>query len=339
MEGILFALGNPLLDIQAHVEKAFLDKWELKENDAILCGDKHVPMFTEMTEKYDVEYLAGGATQNSCRVAQWIIGKPNTITFTGCIGNDHFGKVLEEKAKSVGLNTIYQRHPSERTGTCACCIYQEHRSLCAHLAAANCFSKDHLEVASNKALMEQAKYYYIAGFPLTVSPESMLLVAEHACANNKLFCMNLSAPFLVSVFKEPMMKVLPYVDILFGNESEAAEFSKVHEFGTESIPEIAVRLSALEKANKARSRMVVITQGHDHIVVAQDGKTKTYPVPTLNKEQLVDTNGAGDAFVGGFLAQLISGKSTDECVRCGIWAAQVIIGQSGCSYPDKCEYA
>jgi len=31
--------------------------------------------------------------------------------------------------------------------------------------------------------------------------------------------MNLSAPFLSQFFKEPMMETMPYVDILFGNET------------------------------------------------------------------------------------------------------------------------
>lgn len=34
--------------------------------------------------------------------------------------------------------------------------------------------------------VEKAKYYYIAGFFLTVSPDSIQLVAEHAAANNKV---------------------------------------------------------------------------------------------------------------------------------------------------------
>jgi adenosine kinase len=34
--------------------------------------------------------------------------------------------------------------------------------------------------------VEKAKYFYIAGFFLTVSPESIMLVAEHAAANNKV---------------------------------------------------------------------------------------------------------------------------------------------------------
>ena len=57
------------------------------------------------------------------------------------------------------------------------------------------------------------------GFPLTVSPPSILRLARHAKENKKTYCMNLSAPFLCSVFKEPMVQVLPYVDYLFCNES------------------------------------------------------------------------------------------------------------------------
>ncbi len=56
------------------------------------------------------------------------------------------------------------------------------------------------------------------GFPLTVCPDAMLEVAQFACANDRVFSMNLSAPFLCTAFKEPMMRLLPYVDILFGNE-------------------------------------------------------------------------------------------------------------------------
>ena len=59
----------------------------------------------------------------------------------------------------------------------------------------------------------------LQSFPLTVSPESILAIAEHAASNNKTFTMNLSAPFLVQFFKEPMMKVFPYIDIVFGNET------------------------------------------------------------------------------------------------------------------------
>lgn len=43
-EGILLGCGNPLLDIQVQVSTNFLEKWGLKENDAILADDRRIPM-------------------------------------------------------------------------------------------------------------------------------------------------------------------------------------------------------------------------------------------------------------------------------------------------------
>lgn len=46
---------------------------QLKLNDQILAEDQHVPMYKELAAMADVEYIAGGATQNSIRVAQWML--------------------------------------------------------------------------------------------------------------------------------------------------------------------------------------------------------------------------------------------------------------------------
>lgn len=63
------------------------------------------------------------------------------------------------------------------------------------------------------------------GFFLTVSLESILKVAKHASENNKLFCLNLSAPFICQFFKDNLMQVMPYVDVLFGNETVSQKSS------------------------------------------------------------------------------------------------------------------
>ncbi|MBO8907879.1 hypothetical protein INO82_14395, partial [Staphylococcus aureus] len=89
----------------------------------------------------------------------------------------------------------YYEDESAPTGTCAVCVVGGERSLIANLSAANCYKVEHLKRPENWALVEKAKYFYIAGFFLTVSPESIMLVAEHAAATNKVFMMNLSAPF------------------------------------------------------------------------------------------------------------------------------------------------
>lgn len=63
-------MGNPLLDIMATVEKDFLEKYKLKDNDAILADDTHKSMCDEIIKNYEVEFIAGGAAQNALRVMQ-----------------------------------------------------------------------------------------------------------------------------------------------------------------------------------------------------------------------------------------------------------------------------
>lgn len=98
---------------------------------------------------------------------------------------------------------------------------------------------------------------------------------------------------------------------------------------------IAIKISQLPKASGTHKRITFITQGANPVVVAQDGKVSNYPVIYLPKEKLVDINGVGDAFVGGFLSQLVKEKPIEECVRAGCYASNVIIQRSGCTYPEK----
>lgn len=49
-------------------------------------------------------------------------------------------------------------------------------------------------------------------------------------------------------------------------------------------------------------------------------------------------SGAGDAFVGGFLSQLMKGENIAKCVDAGHWASRVIIQRSGCTFPSTCDY-
>jgi len=333
-EGVLFAIGNPLLDISAEVSSEFLAKYKLKPNDAILADDSHKDIFKEMIEQFTVDYVPGGATQNSVRIAQWLIGVPNATSYVGCIGRDKFGEILASKVKEAGVNASYMYSDTEPTGTCAVLLTGKHRSLVAYLAAANKFDKSHLAIKSNWALVEKAHYYYMAGFPLTVCPDAMLQVAQHAAVHDKFFAMNLSAPFLSSIFKEPMAKLLPYVDLIIGNETEAAAFSTSFGFGLTDLEKIAIRMARLPKENGKRGRMVIITQGSDPTIVVQEGRISRYPVIHIDPKNIVDTNGAGDAFVGGFLAQLVQGGSIENCIRSANYAANYIIQQSGCTLAD-----
>lgn len=104
--------------------------------------------------------------------------------------------------------------------------------------------------------------------------------------------------------------------------------------------------------------------------VGPGDKVETFPVLKIDPKDIVDTNGAGDAFVGGevnvrlnirgfpwlfpvfsgnfcnsvfvcdagFLSELVQEKPLDQCVKAAHYAANVIIRRAGCTFPEKPDF-
>ena len=108
MAPIILGMGNPLLDISATVDTAMLEKYSLKANDAILYEKED--LYEEMLEKHSVDYIAGGATQNSIRVAQWLLsdlGK-ESVAYFGCVGKLSFKNSSQYKCAETFLNLFFR---------------------------------------------------------------------------------------------------------------------------------------------------------------------------------------------------------------------------------------
>jgi adenosine kinase len=329
LDGVLLGMGNPLLDISANVGDDMLKKYNVKLGNAILCEDSHKPVYKDLVDNHQVTYVAGGATQNSIRVAQWMLNTSDKATsFIGCVGKDAFGEQLRKSAEGDNVSVYYREDSKVATGTCACLIKDTERSLIANLSAANEYKIDHLTSDAISQVWQKAQYYYIAGFFLTVSPPSIMHLAKHANENGKPFCMNLSAPFICEYFNEPLLAALPYVDIMFGNESEAEAFGKKMGYADTSPRGVCLEIAKHNKVNKDKPRVCVITQGSKPTICAV-GEKVCFSVDVANVDNIVDANGAGDAFVGGFLSQLIRGRDLVNCISAGNYAASVILGVSG----------
>ena len=341
----VLGIENPLLDIYVNVTKnaGILKKYDLQVGKTILAQEKHFPLFAELVndDGEPPKYLAGGSTLNSIRVTQWMLNaaqKPNCAAFMGCIGNDEFGEHLEKAAREAGVYTCLFRDKKLPTGTCANLITDDgERTLVANLGAAAHFDKYLLDTQVAKQLYRSAQYIYIAGFFLDVSAESCLAMAQYAANNNKVFCLNLSAPYIIEMYRNELDNIMLYTDFLFCNDVEATTFAKKHEV-EEDLRRVALWMSALPKRNKRRPRTVIFTRGSKSTIVAQTGKVTEYPVKPIPRELLVDTSGAGDAFVGGFLSQLVLGRSAEESIMAAHWCSRYVLKQSGCSLQAQCDY-
>ncbi|KAF5102053.1 hypothetical protein D0Z00_000513 [Geotrichum galactomycetum] len=336
----LVALGNPLLDIQVNVDKEYLAKYDLKENDAILVEDKHLPIFDEVVKLPNVTFIAGGAAQNAARGAQYVLPE-NSVVYFGSVGKDKFSEQLLKANEVAGVYSNYLVHDDIPTGKCAALINGTNRSLVTDLSAANHYKPEHLLQPENWKLVEEAKVFYVGGFHLTVSPPAILALGKHAAETNKVFSMNLSAPFLPQFFKEPLDQTSVYWDYLIGNESEALAYAESHDIKSTDIETIAKAIAVLPKANTARPRVVVITQGLEDTIVITANKfeagaettTQRFPVRAIDASEIVDTNGAGDAFAGGFVGGLVAGKSLEASIDLGQWLASLSLRELGPSFP------
>lgn len=116
-------------------------------------------------------------------------------------------------------------------------------------------------------------------------------------------------------------QALPYCDIIIGNESEAEAWAEsTGQPDKKNLREIARAIALSPKSNPSRPRSVIITHGaQSTIVVTADDSTtpREHAVHALKDDEIVDTNGAGDAFAGGLLGALVAGKTLDEAVEVG----------------------
>jgi adenosine kinase len=142
---------------------------------------------------------------------------------------------------SQSILLLIHQYIAVPTGTTAVLVHGGERSLVANLAAANTFAHTHMETPQAKAMVARAHIYYSAGFFLTVSVDSMLMVAKESVAHNKIYCLNLSAPFIIQFYKDQLRAMMPYADYLFGNESEAAAYGESMGYGHD-ISTIALKV-------------------------------------------------------------------------------------------------
>ena len=136
-----------------------------------------------------------------------------------------------------------------------------------------------------------------------------------------------------------MQDILPYTDVIIGNESEAEAWASATGLpDVKDLPAIARSIALLPKSNLSRSRVVIFTQGAQKTVVVSSDEPdspKSFPVTPLTDSQIVDTNGAGDAFAGGFVGALVAGKNLDDSILAGHALARACVQQVSSRMVDK----
>jgi adenosine kinase len=85
---------------------------------------------------------------------------------------------------------------------------------------------------------------------------------------------NLSARYVCTEHKDAMRQIYEHADVVFGNRTEVRAFAIAQRLPADSVVEIARLMAALPKVNGSRGRIVVVTNGDQPAVVAENGTVR-----------------------------------------------------------------
>lgn len=221
------------------------------------------------------------------------------VELVACVGSDAAGrdrlKMLE--AQGVGVSHVRQVEGA-RTGTAFVSLTPDGENSITIAPGANTeLSVSDVDVA---APVISAASVVVA--QLEVPLDSVLRAAE-LVGERSLFVLN-AAPYC-----EIPRGLLDTVDVLVVNESEAGALAGRRFAGTQDAREVAAELCCYGP------RAVVVTLGAGGAVVIAPGLDRHVPAPVV---RVVDTTGAGDAFVGALAASLDEGLALEAAVAYGV---------------------
>lgn len=146
-----------------------------------------------------------------------------------------------------------------------------------------------------------------------IGPKELEVIFRTAGEQGKIVCADMTKRKKNETVEE-LAEALSYVDYLIPNDEEAMLLT-----GKNTVEEAA------ESLRRAGVKTVVVKCGSKGCYVC--GREKSFWMPAEKNVKCIDTTGAGDSFVAGFLHALAQGRNVRECAeygnKCGANAVSV----------------
>jgi len=255
----------------------------------------------------DAEFtlLPGGKGANAAIAAARLGAR---VSMLGRVGEDAFGGNLIRNLSENGVDAKYVRTtPDAPTGSAFITVTPDGENAIVVSPGANrSFGPDEVEEAAH-TLSETG----ILVAQLEAPAEAVERAAKLVTESGGRFVFNLAPA------REVPESLLRLPDPLVVNEHEARFLLDDDARDSE---ELTAKLIDLGPAS------AVVTLGASGAVVASGGTTRRFPAP---KVEVVDTTGAGDAFVGALAAKLAGGATLERAVPYAVLAGAAAVAQAG----------
>lgn len=271
----------------------------------------------------------GGSALNSARMRNWFCGEKYRTAFIGAVGADDHGNYLADQLTLEGVRSCLQVVKEAETGTCLALTVGTERTLIGYPGASR-----HLQVEWIKEhamdMIGKASFIYMTTFLLTTAKKAEIGHYLSETVTSKVI-LNLSSENLIKRVWPSLKALVKRCHIIISNEAELKAVAVVEKWDDEDIADCQTRLRKL----MAPGALVVTTRGKNPTMTAdENGRFGLYPPEPVS--DIVDTNGAGDAFVGGFLAFYGTPSwKLAEAVSMGQYCAAQVLKMKGFGVPTN----
>jgi sugar/nucleoside kinase (ribokinase family) len=240
------------------------------------------------------------------------------VSFLGKVGQDDDGAFYMDSLKKLGGDvSAFSFSSGAHTGRCLSLITPDsERTMRTDLGAAAELSGE--DVTADK--FNGITHVHVEGYML-FNEELFRGVVALAKEKNCTVSVDLASFEVVKAKKDVLPELLEkYVDIVFANEDEAAEFSNG---GT---PE--KWLDCLSRF----CRTAAVKLGGKGSIIKNSGEVVSVKAETV---KAVDTTGAGDLWQTGFLYGFLNGKDLETCGRYGSILGAEVVKVIGADIPEE----
>ncbi|MDY0871336.1 ribokinase [Dongia rigui] len=276
--------------------------------DLAFMGDR-MPKIGETIAGSGFKMGPGGKGSNQSVAAARAGAK---VTFISKIGRDTFGDVAQKTWSAEGINAQVGISDQDPTGVAFIYVNDKtgENAIIVYPGAAGTLSP--ADVDAHAASIRGAKVF-VTQLEQPVAAAQRGLEIARAAGVTTIF-----NPAPAERFPDAFY---PLCDYIAPNESEAAAI-------------VGFQLDSMEAARRAGDAILAKGAKNALITLGERGallhsKSGSVHVPAVSAGSVIDTAGAGDAFVGGFAAAIANAVAPAEAVRFGCTVAGISVTRRG----------
>ena len=278
--------------------------------DCIVRGREENPHKPNVYRAENIILSTGGdAVNESFRLAS--LG--HHVRLVCGVGDDLAGNILKDEAAKRGLDTSFMHViPGMRTPVANLVVNKDGSRYSVNSTAT--LLEGYVPSAEDVLGSKVVSFASLFRAPLD-QKDVLLSLIRAAHEDGAVVCADTKLPTFRYLDLDDLQGVLPFIDYLFPNEKEAEYYS-----GKQEYPEMA-------RAFRERGvKNVILKTGPDGCYADTQEGIFILP-PAAGK--VVDTTGAGDSFVAGFISALLKEQSIRNCLESALESAAECVSHMG----------